>query len=103
MCKEHYWLPSKQQFQCKNCKFRTTLRSGSAVEGSKLPFHYFFIVTALLLQSGEDVNMIRLQQITGHKYLDPLWFFVRKIKKAYEEDSDLQKNVHSILLKYFNN
>ncbi|HIP36688.1 MAG TPA: IS1595 family transposase, partial [Crocinitomix sp.] len=36
--KDHYWSSSKEQWQCKNCKFRTTLRSGTIMEHSNLPF-----------------------------------------------------------------
>ncbi len=32
--KSHYWLASKWQWQCKSCDFRTTLKSGSIMEGS---------------------------------------------------------------------
>jgi hypothetical protein len=35
---EHYWLKSKWQWQCENCSFRTTLRSGTIMEHSNLPF-----------------------------------------------------------------
>jgi hypothetical protein len=28
-CKKHYWLISKWQFQCSQCNFRTTLKSGT--------------------------------------------------------------------------
>ncbi len=30
-CKRHYWLKNKWQFQCSNCNFRTTLRSGTVM------------------------------------------------------------------------
>ena len=38
---EHYWLRNKEQFECKKCKFRTTLRSGTIMQASKLPFSYW--------------------------------------------------------------
>ena len=34
------WLESKQQYQCKHCRHRTTLRSGTVMHGSKLSFRY---------------------------------------------------------------
>ena len=37
-CSDHYWLQNKWQWECKGCKFRTTLRSGTLMEASKLPF-----------------------------------------------------------------
>ena len=37
-CKEHYWKKDKWQYECKSCRKRTTLRSGSVMHGSQLPF-----------------------------------------------------------------
>lgn len=34
-CKDHYWLSSKNQWQCKSCRFRTTIKSGTIMEDSK--------------------------------------------------------------------
>lgn len=40
---EHYWHKCRSEFQCKHCGFRTTLRSGTVMHASKLPFRYWFI------------------------------------------------------------
>jgi len=34
---EHYWLNSKEMYQCKRCKFRTSLRNGTVMQASNLP------------------------------------------------------------------
>ena len=76
----HYWLSSKQQFQCKSCKFRTTLQSGTILEGSKLPISYFFIAIHLLIKNDNVLSIEEFQQKTGHKYSEPLYDFLRKVK-----------------------
>jgi hypothetical protein len=35
---EHYWLVNKWSYQCKSCNSRTSLRSGTIMESSKLSF-----------------------------------------------------------------
>jgi len=87
--KEHYWLKPKKQFQCKACRFRTTLRSGTVLEGSKLPIRYFFIALSLLSTKGNAVQVEELQQHTKHKYYEPLWELLRKVK-AYIKDIEQQ-------------
>ncbi len=82
----HYWLASKLQFQCKDCRFRTTLRSGSVLEGSKLPYAYFFIAVHLLLKNNNVLSIEEFQKQTGHKYFDPLSDFLRKIKNYVREN-----------------
>ncbi|WP_138475740.1 transposase [Dyadobacter bucti] len=78
--REHYWLTSKRQFQCKHCRFRTTLQSGTVLEGSKLPISYFFIAVYLILKKGNAFTIQDLQYHTGHKYYEPLYDFARKIR-----------------------
>lgn len=82
----HYWLSSKQQFQCKTCKFRTTLQSGTLLEGSKLPVSYFFIALYLLKNSNNSLTVNEFQQQTGHKYSEPLYDFLRKIKLYFKTE-----------------
>ncbi len=76
----HYWLASKQQFQCTACRFRTTLRSGTILQGSKLPYSYLFIAVNLLLKQGNRLTLQEFQEKTGHKYYEPLWDFLNKLK-----------------------
>jgi hypothetical protein len=89
-CTHQYWLAPKQQFQCKACRFRTTLRSGTVLEGSKLPVSYFFIAVHLLLKKGNGLTTEEFQKQTSHKYYEPLWDFLRKIKNHLNEG---EKNV----------
>ena len=94
-CKQHYWLASKAQFQCGACRFRTTLRSGTVLEGSKLPYSYFFIAVHLLIRQDNNLSIEDFQKYTGHKYADPLWDFLRKIKNYLKET-----NQHIVLLDF---
>ncbi|REA61529.1 transposase [Dyadobacter luteus] len=86
-CKDHYWLASKHQFQCKKCKFRTTLQSGTLLEGSKLPVSYFFIGLHLLIRNEQSLTVEEFQKHTGHKYTEPLYDLLRKIK-TYVRNND---------------
>ena len=83
--KQHYWLMSKQQFQCVDCRFRTTLRSGTVLQGSKLPYSYFFIAVNLLTKQSNRLTLDEFQKATGHKYYEPLWEFLNKLKINLDE------------------
>jgi len=83
----HYWLMSKQQFQCVDCRFRTTLRSGTVLQGSKLPYSYFFIAVNLLSKQGNRLTLDEFQKHTGHKYYEPLWEFLNKLKINLDEQA----------------
>lgn len=88
--KDHYWLGSKNQFQCKGCRFRTTIRSGSIMESCKLPLSYFFVAMSLLIESEGKVTVEELQNATKHKYYEPVWSFLHKIK-LYYKSGDIAK------------
>ena len=94
-CHRHYWLAAKEQFQCKKCKFRTTLRSGTMLENSKLPISYLFIAIHLLLKNNNRLTPEQLQHFTGHKYYEPLWYLLRKIKE------EMSPPKQSLLLLHF--
>nr|WP_295923513.1 transposase [uncultured Dyadobacter sp.] len=96
----HYWLAPKQQFQCKQCRFRTTLQSGTVLEGSKLPISYFFIAVYMILKRGNAFTVQEFQEQTGHKYYEPLYDFVRKVK-AYLSAND-QNAILIDLVELFN-
>lgn len=88
----HYWLSSKEQFQCKQCRFRTTLQSGTLLEGSKLPVSYFFIALHLLAKYENKLSIEEFREQTGHKYNEPLYDFLRKIKsftRTHDQNSIL--------------
>ena len=97
--KQHYWLLSKQQFQCVDCRFRTTLRSGTVLQGSKLPYSYFFIAIDLLNKQGNRLTLDEFQKHTGHKYYEPLWEFLNKLKiNLDEKERNLILNTYSEVL-----
>lgn len=58
----HYWLKGKKQWQCKACKFRTTLRSGTVMESAKLDFHVWYSAMALISFSKKGISCNELKR-----------------------------------------
>lgn len=77
---QHYWLPSKNQFQCKACSFRTTIRSGTVMEASKLPFMYWYATIHLITNTKKSFSAIELQRQLGHKRYEPIWAMLHKLR-----------------------
>ena len=44
----HYWLQGKWSYECKGCRFRTSLRSGTIMESSKLPFLVWYTLEGMI-------------------------------------------------------
>ncbi len=79
---DHYWKRDKWQYECKNCKTRTTLRSGTIMHNSKLPFRYWFIAIHLLTSTKKSFSAKEVQRQLGHKRYQPVWEMLHKLRSA---------------------
>jgi transposase-like protein len=79
---DHYWLSTIWQYQCKHCKTRTTLRSGTVMQASKLSFKYWLIAIHLLTSTKKTFSALELQRQIGHKYYEPIWYMMQKLRKT---------------------
>lgn len=52
--KDHYWKRDRDQYECRRCKHRTTLKSGTVMHKTKLPYRYWFITMHLLTSTNSS-------------------------------------------------
>jgi transposase-like protein len=81
-CTKHFWLQTIEKYECKNCKTRTSLRSGTVMHGSNLSFRYWFIAMHLLTSTKKTFSALELQRQIGHKYYEPIWYMLQKLRKT---------------------
>lgn len=79
---DHYWKADKWQYECKSCRFRTTLKSGTVMESSNLPFRYWLTTMALLTSTKKSFSALELQRQLGHKRYEPIWAMLHKLRAA---------------------
>jgi hypothetical protein len=77
---DHYWKNDKWQYECKKCKFRTTLRSGTVMHSSKLSFQYWFITMHLLTATKKSFSAKEMQRQLNHKRYEPIWAMMHKLR-----------------------
>ncbi|MCZ8354035.1 MAG: IS1595 family transposase [Chryseotalea sp.] len=87
----HYWLSGKNQFECKGCGFRTTLRSGTILESSKLSYRYWYIALHLMSSTKKGFSAHEVRRQLGHKRYEPIWAMMKKIRSAMGRADDNQK------------
>lgn len=78
--KEHYWKKDREQYECKKCRKRQTLRSNTVLHGSQLPFRYWFIAIHLLTSTKKSFSALELQRQLGHKRYEPIWGMLHKLR-----------------------
>lgn len=79
-CSDHYWLQGKWQWQCKSCEFRTTLKSGTVMEDSKVGFHTWYLAMAFMTFSKKTISAAELQRQLDHPKYDTVWRLMHKIR-----------------------
>lgn len=79
---KHYWKSDKECYECKKCKYRQSLRSNTVMHGSQLPFRYWFVAMHLLTSTKKSFSASELQRQLGHKYYEPIWALLHKLRLA---------------------
>jgi hypothetical protein len=88
---KHYWLSAKWQFQCSSCGFRTTLRSGTVMENSRLPFRTWFFIMYYMSETKKGVSACELQRQLGHKRYATIWSIMHRIRKIMGDRDAMYK------------
>ena len=88
---DHYWLKSKELYECKSCGFRMSLKSGTLLENSKLPYQYWFITIHLMTATKKSISALEMQAQLGHKYYEPIWAMMHKIRRVLSERDNTYK------------
>ena len=85
---DHYWISTRDQYQCKKCNYRTTLKSGTLLHGSQLPYHYWYFGMMLLTSTKKSFSALEVQRQLGHAYYEPIWYMLHKIRYAMGKRDD---------------
>ncbi len=86
--RDHYWKQDRESWECKHCKKRVSLRSGTLLHYSKLPFRYWFIALHLLSSTKKSFSALEIQRQLDHKYYEAIWTMVHKIRTAMGQRDD---------------
>lgn len=79
-CKNHYWLSTTWYYKCKECGFRTSLKSGTVMENTKLPYSYWFMAFMMITGTKKSFSALEIQRQTEHKFYEPIWAMMHKIR-----------------------
>lgn len=92
----HYWLKNKWMWQCSVCNFRTSLRSGTILESSKLPIRKWFLAMAFMSYSKKGISAKELQRQLSHLYYEPIWLMMHKLRASMGQ-RDSRYNLEGML------
>lgn len=84
----HYWLKNKLIHECKGCKRRVSLRSGTCLAHTKLSFHYWYLALHLMTATKKGFSALEMQRQLGHRRYEPIFKMMHKIRRSMGSRDD---------------
>jgi hypothetical protein len=78
----HYWKKRKENYQCKSCGTRTSLKSGTVMHASNLGFKEWFWTMAIMTSTKNAFSAKEVQRQLGKKRYEPVWAMMHKIRSV---------------------
>ena len=79
---KHFWIKSRLSYECKICRSRTSLKSGTIMENSNLSFLIWYKTMFLMSVTKKGFSAKEIQKQLGLKRYEPVWAMVHKLRKA---------------------
>lgn len=79
------WISTIHQWECMDCRAKTTIRSGTIMMHSKLPIHTWYYCMYLMASTTKSISAKDMQQRLGLKRYEPVWYMMQKIRSAMGE------------------
>ena len=79
---DHFWIKSRWSYECKQCRSRTSLRSGTVMQNSNLSFLIWYKTMFLMSVTKKGFSTNEIQKQLGLKRYEPVWAMVHKLRKA---------------------
>jgi len=79
---EHFWIKSIWSYECKKCRKRISLKSGTIMQNSNLSFLIWYKTMFLMSVTKKGFSSKEIQKQLGLKRYEPVWAMVHKLRKA---------------------
>lgn len=77
---KHYWLQDQKRFKCSKCKTKSSYKSGTLMENSKLTIQQWFMILHLMTSTKKTFSALEMQRQLGVKRYEPVWYAMHKIR-----------------------
>ena len=75
-------MENKLSYECKQCHSRTSLRSGTVMSHSKLPFRYWLIAIHLLTATKKSFSTEEFRRQLGDKRYQPISLSKQSLRRS---------------------
>lgn len=85
------WNPSHRSWTCTDCDHETTLRSGTVMQGGKLPVFDWFVAMFLIAGTKRAISALEVQCRLGRKRYQPVWEMMHKLRDVMGKRDSLYR------------
>jgi hypothetical protein len=82
---EFYWKKDRLMFECKQCKCRLSVRTGTIFENSKVSLLLWFKTIHLISSTRKTFSASEIQRQLGYNNYETIWELLHKIRWAMGE------------------
>lgn len=79
---DHYWHSGKLEWRCKECRSSTSLRSGTVMQDSNLPFLIWFTAMFEMIYRKKSLSATEMYSKLDVKSESTAWYLMHKIRRA---------------------
>ncbi len=77
-------IDTREQFDCNDCRFRFSVRSGTIFHDSHLPLWKWFLTTYMMIEAKKGVSANQIKRTIGVSY-KTAWYLCHRIRAAMTE------------------
>ncbi len=76
----HYWISSVSRWQCKKCRSAISLKCGTVMENSNLPYKKWLWAIYFMSLTKKGFFALKMQRLLRHKRYEPIWCLMHKLR-----------------------
>lgn len=77
---QHYWIESLSRWQCKSCRKSLSLKCGTIMENSNLPYKTWLWGIYFCTLTKKGFSALEMQRLLGHSRYESIWLMMHKIR-----------------------
>jgi len=88
---EFYWKRDRLMFECKKCKSRISIRTGTIFQNSSLPLSLWFKTIHLISATKKTFSALEVQRQLRYKNYETIWEMLHKLRWVMGKRDDKYK------------
>lgn len=77
-----YWIRNKEQYQCKQCRYRISATAGTIFQDTRIPLQLWFRAIWQMVSQKHGISAVGLQRVLGLNRYETTWNMLHRLRTA---------------------